>query len=373
MNSTIPHHSLVLLSYPRLRCWIVSAASLLCFAAQQPALAAADAFDEALDKLVAETVRAVEESGKTKVAVLDFPDITGAHSAFGKYLAEQISVGMVTAKKGFTVVDRANLRSILAEHQLTEEGLVKPENAKQLGEFSGVDALVLGTITSVNSGHIVTVKVLDTDKAELVGAAKSKLPLNPDFDAVINTDVAGADSKSLPAEGKKSPLEFKSEHFKATVRKIQILKSGEILVFFDFLKLKNESSVALYLHGYQIEQAYFPTREAADKAHVQALMSMPTTLRSSTGDDYKLVELQGISTLNSYERALHGRPLVGLSETQPTTTTFRFRLVEGGKANVPATTSFTLDSSVGIALREPRSDYDYRDSGVTNIHIEGVR
>jgi len=41
------------------------------------------------------------------------------------------------SKRDFSVLDRANLNSILAEHKLTAKGLVDPENAKKLGMFSG--------------------------------------------------------------------------------------------------------------------------------------------------------------------------------------------------------------------------------------------
>lgn len=47
----------------------------------------------------------------------------------------------MVAAEGITVVDRANINAIMVEHQLTAEGLVKPENAKKLGQFAGVDAI----------------------------------------------------------------------------------------------------------------------------------------------------------------------------------------------------------------------------------------
>jgi curli biogenesis system outer membrane secretion channel CsgG len=50
------------------------------------------------------------------------------------------------------MVDRANIKSILAEHKLTEEGLVNPANAKKLGEFAGVDAILMGNVTVLDYG-----------------------------------------------------------------------------------------------------------------------------------------------------------------------------------------------------------------------------
>jgi len=73
--------------------------------------------------------------GKKKVTVLDFTDLQGGASELGKYIAEQLTVNLVMGKREFSVLDRANLKSILAEHKLTSTGLVDPENAKKLIEL----------------------------------------------------------------------------------------------------------------------------------------------------------------------------------------------------------------------------------------------
>jgi hypothetical protein len=77
-------------------------------------------------------------------------------------------------KTNFSVLDRANLKKILAEHKLTSTGLVDPENAKKLGQFAGVDALILGTIIARGQKVSVTAKIITTDTAEIVGAAKAE-------------------------------------------------------------------------------------------------------------------------------------------------------------------------------------------------------
>ncbi|RYD84819.1 MAG: hypothetical protein EOP84_04425 [Verrucomicrobiaceae bacterium] len=149
-------------------------------------------FDRALEALVKDSVSATVTSKKQKVAVLEFSDLNGQPCLFGKFLAEQISIGLVLSRETFTVVDRANLKSILSEHKLTEDGLIQPENAKKLGEFSGVDALLVGSATPTPSGYLVTVKVISTDKAEICGAAKGRLPKSPDFDASDPSEPNGA-------------------------------------------------------------------------------------------------------------------------------------------------------------------------------------
>src|SRR4051812_16389031 len=84
--------------------------------------------DKELENLSEKLAGAVKEQGKKKVTVIDFADLQGGTAELGRYVAEQLTVNLVmTAKREFSVLDRANLKSILAEHKLTASGLVDPE------------------------------------------------------------------------------------------------------------------------------------------------------------------------------------------------------------------------------------------------------
>lgn len=132
--------------------------------------------DTALSGLATTLGGRVKEQQKKKIAVIDFTDLQGAAlGELGKYIAEQLTVNLVMEKRDFAVLDRANLRRILAEHKLTSQGLVDPDNAKKLGMFAGVDALILGTVVPKGQTSMgLTAKIITTDTAEIVGAARSE-------------------------------------------------------------------------------------------------------------------------------------------------------------------------------------------------------
>ena len=134
----------------------------------------AQEIDKELSVLAEKLAAPIKEHGKKKVTVLDFTDLQGGSTELGKYIAEQLTVNLVLEKREFSVLDRANLKSILAEHKLTAKGLIDPENAKKLGQFAGVDALILGTIISRNQNISLTAKIITTDTAEIVGAARAE-------------------------------------------------------------------------------------------------------------------------------------------------------------------------------------------------------
>lgn len=149
---------------------LLALSSLLC----NHATAQTQNMEKELADLADKLALQIKDTGKKKVTVLDFTDLQGSSSELGRYVAEQLTVNLVIAKKGFSILDRANLKSILAEHKLTATGLVDPENAKKLGLFAGVDTLVLGNMVPMKDHIELTAKVITTDTAEIVGAAKAK-------------------------------------------------------------------------------------------------------------------------------------------------------------------------------------------------------
>ncbi len=97
-------------------------------------LIAAETLDSQMSTLAQTLATKIKDSGRKKVAVLDFSDLQGRNvTEFGRYIAEQLTVNLVSNRKDFSIVDRANLKRILDEHKLTVSGLVDPENAKKLG------------------------------------------------------------------------------------------------------------------------------------------------------------------------------------------------------------------------------------------------
>jgi TolB-like protein len=164
--------------------------------------ALAQDIDSQLSNMATNLAAQINSQGKKKVAVLDFTDLQGGSTELGKYIAEQLTVNLVMGKKDFSVLDRANLKSILAEHKLTSEGLVDPENAKKLGMFAGVDALVLGTIIPKGQNISLNAKIITTDTAEIVGAARTEFKSDDTVQQlaakpVKPEDIAGASQPQL--------------------------------------------------------------------------------------------------------------------------------------------------------------------------------
>lgn len=222
-------------------------AIILCIVLCGHAHAQTQDIDKELSDLAGKLATQVNDHGKKKVAVLDFTDLQGGSSELGKYIAEQLTVNLVMGKRNFSVLDRANLKSILAEHKLTATGLVDPENAKKLGQFAGVDALILGTIIPKDQNTSLNAKIITTDTAEIIGAARAEFKTDNTVQQLASKpakpeDIAGA-SQSQSAGTKQFG------NLCVVVDKLRVLNNGFIEIDLTFQNKSDKNSIAVAMYG----------------------------------------------------------------------------------------------------------------------------
>ena len=160
----------------------------------------ANAYEEQVKSLSATLAKNIMHSDKKSIAVVDFSDLQGRVTDLGRFLAEELSVNLVSAGKGFQVVERTRLKTILEEHKLAQTGLIDPETAKKLGQIAGVDAIITGTVTPLMDVIRVSVKVLAVDTARIIAAASGDIPKTK----AIQMAFFSVEEKSVPVSGTKT-------------------------------------------------------------------------------------------------------------------------------------------------------------------------
>lgn len=161
-----------------LLCW-----PFCCTARAQPA-------EQELTTLAEQLAKSLIKENHVRVTALDFTDLRGRPNELGVYLAEQFEVELF-ATEGIKVLDRRNIARIMAEQQLTADGLIDPENAKKLGRFAGVDATFIGSVVSMDNDIVLTVKAISTETAVIVASGRARLPSTPDFQRMLGLVVTG--------------------------------------------------------------------------------------------------------------------------------------------------------------------------------------
>lgn len=87
---------------------------------------------------------------KPVLAVLKFQDETGAmpfQGGMGRVVTNMLA-SELAARDVFTVVERRKLHAILEEQDLAQSGVLKPGDGARIGELTGAQYLVMGTITA---------------------------------------------------------------------------------------------------------------------------------------------------------------------------------------------------------------------------------
>jgi TolB-like protein len=146
-------------------------------------------YEKEINMLSEKLKEQLQNSGKKRVAVVDFTDLKGNINELGRFIAEELSTGLLASGGKFEIVDRAHLQVLLKENKLSATGLVDPKDAQKVVKLSGVDALITGNITSFNDSFRLSVKILDAENAKLIGATKGNIPATGALTELANKEI----------------------------------------------------------------------------------------------------------------------------------------------------------------------------------------
>ncbi len=154
--------------------------------------ASAFGYEKEIDALSAAMAEKIAGKGKKMVAVADFTDLQGNVTELGRFIAEELSGSLAGKEKGFEVVNRSNLKQLLQEHKLFATGAIDQKAAMKLGEISGLQALVTGTITPFTESVRVSTSVLDINTAKVIDNEKANIARTKDINELLEKPVTVA-------------------------------------------------------------------------------------------------------------------------------------------------------------------------------------
>lgn len=149
---------------------------------------------QSVGQLSTQIARKMDAGHRTRIAVMDFDDLDGNTSVFGKYLAETLITDLFDSGK-FQVVERRLLVRVLEENKLKSTGLIDPGTVKKLGQVLRVDAIVSGTITELASHVAVNARLVATDTAAVFASASEEIEKDEDVISILNSSGSPAAAK----------------------------------------------------------------------------------------------------------------------------------------------------------------------------------
>jgi TolB-like protein len=130
--------------------------------------------DQRVTELSQQIAKEMTEYQKATIDVVEFSDLQGNVTDFGRFLAEELITRLFNTKK-FKVIERQLLNKVITEQKLSLMGLVDPSSAKQLGKLLGVDAIASGTISELAQSLRVNARLISTETGEIFAVASTEI------------------------------------------------------------------------------------------------------------------------------------------------------------------------------------------------------
>ena len=104
------------------------------------------------------------------LAILPFRERGEEVKGMGGQASDLLFAGLVD-DPALWLVDREDLEKTLAEQELNLSGVVKPDEAVQIGQVTGAKILVTGSVFQVGKSLYVVAKVIGTETTRVLGAS----------------------------------------------------------------------------------------------------------------------------------------------------------------------------------------------------------
>jgi len=112
-----------------------------------------------------------------RIAVLEFPSLTGELPALGRFMTEKLITDLVQ-NDSCNVVERLSIDAILKEQRLGTTGLIDSSTVKRVGGILGADYLITGSITDIGDAYRVNLRVLAVENARIATASQWSITKN---------------------------------------------------------------------------------------------------------------------------------------------------------------------------------------------------
>ncbi len=124
----------------------------------------------------------------SNVLILDFTDLNGIITHFGRYLSERTYVKL-SQSNAFNIVDRNNIELILKEQSLQQSGVIDEESIAELGDLVGANIFIKGVLTEFKDYVDVEISIIDISKGTIIGGDNYQINKTQEVSELIGTIV----------------------------------------------------------------------------------------------------------------------------------------------------------------------------------------
>lgn len=196
----------------------------------------------------------------SNVLILDFTDLNGIITHFGRYLSERLYVKL-SQSDAFNIVDRNNIKLILKEQSLQQSGVIDEKTITELGKLVGANIFIKGVLTEFKDYVNVEITIINIAKGTIIGGGNYQIKKTQEVLKLIGTIVKSEEEIQKELElYKQSILKDINDE---KVRRLAALKDEE-----DRLKIKIYTLEADMRNKSIIIAEYEEKKQAAEKINV---------------------------------------------------------------------------------------------------------
>lgn len=132
--------------------------------------------------------QALEIDYKPYIAVFQFEDanVRTEHTKLGHTLTEMLITALIQADR-FNVMERVQLEKILKEQSLGQTGTIDTETAVEVGKLSGLEGVVMGSISHLKSSIEADARLIDVETGKALSAASASINNVDDMRGLANS------------------------------------------------------------------------------------------------------------------------------------------------------------------------------------------
>lgn len=166
------------------------------------------AYERDLQELSDALIAKLDSTGQRSGTVLDFTDLQGVPTELGRFLAQELSDRLVTNGRRMAFIDRINIRHLLNENKLSEDGFINPKTSQKLGNMVGIDTVIVGTTTPLGETIRISVRAISVDTGKIVATQAAVLKTTRELRELMNRGVSGGNGAPAAAHSA-APLDNK--------------------------------------------------------------------------------------------------------------------------------------------------------------------
>jgi hypothetical protein len=140
---------------------------------------------------------------KCSVLILDFKDVNGVITHFGRYLADKLHIRLSNIGGDISIIERRNIEMALKEQEFQISGYVDQKTAVRISSLTGATHIVSGIVTELPVTISIDVKILDIERGLVIGGISHEIQKTREVSSLVGTIIKTEEQKQKDLENQR--------------------------------------------------------------------------------------------------------------------------------------------------------------------------